>query len=73
MLSTLNHTKKYTSLGDVSVCLHPAMSPGAREPGPTAEAGEKESTLQETEPKVLVQIYMEKSDLPHALLLQVIL
>lgn len=73
MLSTLYHTKKYTSLGDVGVQLHTAMSPGAGEPGPTAGAGEKESTLQETEPKALVQIHTEKSDLPCVVLLQVIL
>lgn len=71
MLSTLYHTKKYTSLGDVSVRLHTAMFPG--EPGPTAGAGEKESMLQETQPKALVQIHMEKSDLPCVVLLQVIL
>lgn len=64
MLSTWYHTKKYTSRGDISVCLHTAMSLEAAETGLLQKQPKGKACWQQTEHKT-VQIYPEKCDLSY--------
>lgn len=66
-----NKKQKYTSLGDISVCLHTVTSLQAGLSWSVAEAVEGKHTLQESEPKILVQICTEKCNLTYVVLRRV--